>query len=58
MSPISSSSASTAMAYEAAMLRKVKEQSQLEGEAMISLVQSAATSAPPDGTGTLVDDVA
>lgn len=57
MSPISGSG-STSMAYETAMLRKVKEQRELEGEAVVSLVESAATATPPDGTGTLVNDVA
>lgn len=40
------------------MLRKVKEQTELEGAAMMELVESAASAGHPEGTATIIDDVA
>jgi hypothetical protein len=58
VSPVSSSP-SLAQAYQVAMLGKVKEQTELQGRATLELLASATSAAPPpDGTGTLIDDVA
>lgn len=40
------------------MLRKMKEQTELVGEAMLTLVQSASSAGNPPGTATMIDDVA
>lgn len=56
MSPIASS-AGLSQAYDVAMLGKVKEQAELQGRATLELLD-AAKAPPPEGTGTLVDDVA
>jgi hypothetical protein len=59
VSPISaSSSASVSQAYDVAMLGKVKDQAQLQGKATLALLKSATVATPPEGTGTLVDDLA
>lgn len=46
--------------YDAAMLGKIKEQMEQQGEAAIGLIESAspAPSTPPPGTGGFVNDVA
>lgn len=56
VSPISSS-AGLSQGYDVAMLGKVKEQAELQGRATLELLDAAKVP-PPDGTGTLVDDVA
>jgi hypothetical protein len=59
VSPVSSSSIGFAQAYDVAVLRKAKEQTEIEGKATLELLASASRSSrPPDGTGTLIDDVA
>ena len=40
------------------MLRKVKEQRELEGEAILDLLQSTAPTGNPAGTASMIDDVA
>ncbi len=58
MTPVSSSGG-VSQAYDVAMLGKVKEQAELQGRATLKLLDSAAATAPPpEGTGSLVDDVA
>ncbi|MBL8947059.1 MAG: hypothetical protein JNK45_28055 [Myxococcales bacterium] len=52
------SSAPPPRTYEGAMLRKVKEQTEIQGAAMLKLVESAASSGHPEGTATMIDDVA
>lgn len=44
--------------YDAAMLRKVKQQTELEGEATLALLDSAKPPARADGTASIIDDVA
>lgn len=60
MSPCAcAGSSATPGSYDVAMLGKIREQQQLEGESAKALIDAAAPpSVPPPGTGTLVDDVA
>ena len=44
--------------YDAAMLRKVKQQTELEGEATLALPDSAKPTPRADGTASMIDDVA
>lgn len=47
-----------AQSFEGAMLSKVKEVTEQQGEAAVDLIESASATRPPEGTGQIVNDVA
>lgn len=47
-----------AQSFEGAMLRKVKEVTEQQGEAAVGLIESAAATRPPEGTGQIVNELA
>jgi len=53
-----SASKSVDQSYEGAMLKKINDVAKVQGEAALSLIDSATPSRPPTGTGSMINDVA